>query len=60
LSKLYYLPTQKSKALNLTYGFRREGEFFGFIEEKGKSGSLRLVYPIEVANENSIKFGKLS
>jgi hypothetical protein len=59
LSKLYYLPAQKNKAMNLAYGFRREREFFGFIKKKGKSGSFNLVYPIEVANENSIKFGKL-
>jgi hypothetical protein len=40
LPKLYYLFTQKNKAVNLTYGFRREGKFFSFIKEKGKSGSL--------------------
>jgi hypothetical protein len=60
LPKLDYLPAQKNKAVNLTYGFRREREFFSFIKKKVKDLSLKLFYPIEVANENSIKLGKLS
>jgi hypothetical protein len=33
LSKLYYLPTEKSKAVKVAYGFRWKREFFGFIKE---------------------------